>query len=132
MFGNKFKTIIKMSKKAIVLLSDPKQGTEESIGRLFNALGTAWEYKQAGKEVKIIFQGTGTRWPEVLENENHPAYKLYNELTDVIEGASAACSQVWGAKPKGLDLIKNNPLPGTIGSSSFLKLEEEGFSILTF
>ncbi|MGY5351205.1 DsrE family protein [Wenyingzhuangia sp. IMCC45533] len=121
-----------MSKKAIVLLSDPKSGSEESIGRLFNALGTAWEYKNAGQEVKFIFQGTATRWPEILENEKHPAHKLYKELADVIEGASAACAQVWGANPSGLDLIKNNTLPGTVGSSSFLKLEEEGFTILTF
>ncbi len=121
-----------MSKKAIVLLSDPKAGSEESLGRLFNALGTAWEYKNAGQEVKIVFQGTGTRWPEVLDNENHPAHKIYKELADVIEGASAACAQVWGANPRGVDLITNNPVPNTIGTSSFLKLEEEGYTILTF
>jgi len=99
---------IKMSKTAIIILSDPKAGAEESLGRLFNALGTAWEYKEGGEEVKIIFQGTGTRWPEILANEKHPAHKIYNEVQDVIEGASALCANVWGANPKGMDLITNN------------------------
>lgn len=121
-----------MSKTAIVILADPKSKSEESLGRLFNALGAAWEYKQAKIDVKIIFQGTGTRWPEVLENKEHPAYKLYNELKDLVEGVSAACSDVWGANPSGLDLITNNPLPGTAGTSSFLKLKEDGYSILMF
>ncbi|NJB82618.1 DsrE family protein [Wenyingzhuangia aestuarii] len=121
-----------MSKTAIIILADPKAKSEESLGRLFNALGAAWEHKQAKEDVKIIFQGTGTRWPEELENEKHPAYKLYKELEDVVEGASAACSQVWGANPKGIDLITNNPLPGTVGTSSFLKLQQDGYSILIF
>ncbi len=48
---------IKM-KTAIIVLSDPKNGSEESLGRVFNALATAYDYKNAGKEVSILFQGT--------------------------------------------------------------------------
>ncbi|MBT4897583.1 MAG: hypothetical protein HOI59_04805, partial [Nitrospina sp.] len=45
-------------KTAIVVLSDPKNESEESLGRVFNALATAYDYKNAGKEVSILFQGT--------------------------------------------------------------------------
>jgi len=30
-------------------------------------LAAVYDYREAGSEVKIIFQGTGTRWPEPLE-----------------------------------------------------------------
>ena len=43
-------------KTAIIILSDPKSGSEESLGRLFNALATAYDYKQAGEDVIIQFQ----------------------------------------------------------------------------
>lgn len=46
-----------MKKTAIIILSDPKAGTEEALGRVFNA--SAYEFKHAGEDVKIIFQGTG-------------------------------------------------------------------------
>ena len=33
-------------KSAIVILSDPKSGSEESLGRVFNALAAAYDFKQ--------------------------------------------------------------------------------------
>ena len=121
-----------MNKLAIVVLSDPKAGSEESLGRLFNSLTAAYEYKNAGKEVKIIFQGTGTRWPETLKDEKHPGHKLFNEIKDVVAGVSTACAEVWGADPSGFDLLGDNKVPNTSGVPSFLKLEEQGFNILIF
>ncbi|WP_394678583.1 hypothetical protein [uncultured Sphingobacterium sp.] len=50
-----------MNKTAIIILSDPKAGSEEALGRVFNALASAYEFKHAGEDVKIIFQGTGIR-----------------------------------------------------------------------
>ena len=43
-------------KAAIVVFSDPKTGTEESLGRVFNALAAAYDYQQNGDEVTIQFQ----------------------------------------------------------------------------
>ena len=119
-----------MDKLAIVILSDPKAGSEESLGRLFNSLTTAYEYIKVGKEVKIIFQGTGTRWPEVLKNEKHPAYKLFNEVKDAVAGVSTACAKVWGANPSGFDLLGDNQIPNTPGVPSFLNLHQQGFTVL--
>lgn len=121
-----------MDKTAIVVLSDPKEGSDEALGRLFNALGTVYEFKLANEEVKIIFQGAGTRWPEVLQKEDHPAHALYMAIADKIEGISCACADVFGADASGLDLIKNNPLPGSSGSSSYAKLLNDGYTVMNF
>ncbi|MCK0192933.1 DsrE family protein [Arenibacter sp. F20364] len=121
-----------MSKTAIVVLSDPKEGSDEALGRVFNALGTVYEFKVANEEVKIIFQGAGTRWPEILQKEDHPANALYKAIEDKIEGISCACADVFGADASGLDLIKNNPLPGTSGSSSYAALQNDGYTIINF
>lgn len=121
-----------MSKTAIVVLSEPKAGSEEALGRVFNALAAAYDFKAANEEVKILFQGAGTRWPEELRKESHPANALYNEVADSIEGISCGCADVFGAEPSGLDLIKDNKVPGTTGLASFVKLQREGYSIITF
>ncbi|UUZ48243.1 hypothetical protein LP420_36005 [Massilia sp. B-10] len=53
-------------KAAIVILSDPKHGGEEALGRAFNGLATAFDFQQRGIDSAIYFQGTGTRWPGVM------------------------------------------------------------------
>ncbi len=119
-------------KTAIIVLSDPKSGSEESLGRVFNALAAAYDYKNAGKEVSILFQGAGTRWPEVLQKEDHPAHELFEAVADKIQGISCACADVFGADTTGYDLIKDNSVPKTTGLPSLSKLQEQGFNVLTF
>ncbi len=119
-------------KTAIAILSDPNSGSEESLGRVFNALATAYDFKNAGKEVSILFQGAGTRWPEVLSAKDHPAHELFQAVQDKIQGISCACADVFGANTSGYDLIKDNSVPKTTGLPSFSNLQDEGFNVLTF
>ncbi|MEE8128533.1 MAG: DsrE family protein [Nitrospinaceae bacterium] len=119
-------------KTAIIILSDPKGESEESLGRVFNALAAAYDFKSAGKEVSILFQGAGTRWPEVLQKEDHPAHELYRAVEEKIQGISCACADVFGANASGLDLIKDNKVPKTTGLPSLSNLQEQGFNVLTF
>ena len=119
-------------KTAIVMLSDPKEGSDESLGRLFNGLAAAFDYKTAGKEVAIVFQGTATRWPEVLQHEDHPAHEFFKAVEDKILGISCACTDAFGANPLGLKLIKDNPVIQTTGLPSLSNLQDQGFSVLTF
>ena len=51
-------------KTAVVIMSDPKSGSEEALGRVFNGLAVASECKEKGDEVAVVFNGAGTRWPE--------------------------------------------------------------------
>lgn len=121
-----------MNKTAIVILSDPKSGAEEALGRVFNALSAAYDFKAKGEAVKILFQGAGTRWPEQLQDTKHPANELYLAVADKIEGVSSGCADVFGGNPSGLDLLKDNQVPGTSGLPSFVNLKNDGFTILIF
>lgn len=123
-------------KAAIIILSDPKTGSEEALGRLFNGLAAAWDFKQKGDEVTILFQGTGTCWVSELTQIDHPAHALYNEIKDNIAGASSGCADVFGAKEDvqkhGFELIGNNPLPSTSGLPSLQALITDGYTVLNF
>lgn len=121
-----------MSKTAIVVLSEPKSGSEEALGRVFNALAAGYDFKQSNEEVKILFQGAGTRWPEQLKKEDHPVNSLYKAVEDKIAGISSGCADVFGADTSGFDLVKDNSVPGTSGLPSLNKLQKEGYNVITF
>lgn len=123
-------------KTAIIILSDPNSGSEESLGRVFNALAAAYDYKQAGEDVIIQFQGTGTRWIAELMKPDHIANELFQSVSDKVAGVSCGCADVFGgsedAVKNGFDLIADNQVPGTTGLPSFVQLQNEGRQILTF
>ena len=123
-------------KAAIVVLSDPKSGSEESLGRLFNALASAYDFKQRGDEVTVLFQGAGTRWIGEVGKADHPAHDLFEAVKDTVAGVSCGCADVFGATQEaensGFGLIKDNPVPGTSGLPSLRKLTAEGYTVLTF
>ena len=122
-------------KATIVILSDPKNG-EEALGRVFNGLAAAYDFKQAGDDVSVVFQGTGTRWIAELTQQQHPAHDLFEAVKDQVAGVSCGCADVFGAsedaEKSGFDLIKENPVPGTRGMASLRKFAAEGSTILTF
>lgn len=123
-------------KAAILILSDPKLGSEESLGRLFNALSAVYDFQLRGDEVIILFNGTGTRWVGVLQDENHPAFELFQLVKENIAGVSCGCADVFGAsddvEKSGYELIKDNPVPGTTGLPSIPSIIRDGYTILTF
>ncbi len=123
-------------KAAIIILSDPKSGSDEAFGRVFNGLAAAYDFKQKGEEVTVLFQGTGTRWIGELQKEDNPAHGLFEEVQDTVAGVSRACAAVFGAteevEKSGFELIKENPVPGTTGLPSLQKLLADGYTVLTF
>jgi hypothetical protein len=124
------------AKTAIVILSDPKAGSEEALGRLFNGLAAAHEFKQRGDEVQVLFQGAGTRWLGHVTRPDHPAHALFESVKDAVAGASLACADVFGAtddvRRSGFELIRDNPVPGTPGLPSLRSLVGGGYTVLTF
>lgn len=123
-------------KAAIIVLSDPKSGSQEALGRVFNALAAAHDFKAQGDEVTLRFQGTGTRWIGELSKDDHPAHELFEAVKDVVAGVSCGCADVFGAteeaEKSGFELIKDNPIPGTSGLASLRNLAAEGYTVLTF
>lgn len=123
-------------KAAILILSDPKNGTEEALGRVFNALAAAHEFKTRGEDVTILFSGAGTRWIKELSKQDHPARALFEAVKDKVAGVSCGCADVFGggeeAQQSGFELITDNPVPGTTGLPSLQNLISQGYTVLTF
>ena len=123
-------------KAAIVVLSDPRDGSQESLGRVFNALASAYDFKRNGDDVTVLFQGAGARWAGELGRTDHPAHLLFEAVRDRVAGVSCACAEVFGAtadaERNGFDLIKDNPVPKTSGLPSLRNLSRQGYTVLTF
>jgi hypothetical protein len=122
-------------KAAIIVLSDPNSG-EDALGRVFNALATAYDFQQQGDQVSVLFQGAGTRWIAELNKSDHPVHELFNTVKDSVAGVSRGCAEVFGAteevEKSGFDFINDNAVPGTKGLPSLRTLAAEGNTILTF
>lgn len=123
-------------KAAIIVMSDPATNAQEALGRLFNALATAYDFKKHKDQVTLLFQGTGTRWAGELVKADHPAHALYKAVEETVAGVSCGCAEVFGAREaaerSGFDLIKNNPVPGTAGLPSLRALAAEGYQVMVF
>lgn len=125
-----------MSKTAIVLFSDPKGGSEEALGRLFNALFLTHDLKERGQEVALIFQGAGTRWAAEVAKADHPAGPLFRAVQDKVAGVCGGCASVFGAaeeaKATGLSIVGDLQIPGVGAVISLGDYLAKGYSLVTF
>lgn len=115
--------------KAIILvLADTE--THEDRGRIRNALETAKEFKDSGDEVKLIFDGAGTKWiPEISKPESR-YHELYVSLKDhslACKYCAAAFSVTTGIQAEGVPLIDEYH-----GHPSLRKLASEGYQVISF
>jgi hypothetical protein len=122
-------------KTAIIIISDPLAG-EEALARAVNALAVASEGKRAGDEVEINFIGTGTRWPAELSKITSPGNALYNDVRELVAGASCACAAVFGATGEvqacGIPQKSDNAIGGTPGFLSLRPYLASGWQVLVF
>ena len=125
-----------MSKLAVIVMSDPKAGGEEALGRLFNALITASDAKQRGDDVQVLFHGTGSRWARLLVEPAHPAHPLFRSVEDCIVWVSSGCADVFGAtedvRASGLPLVREAEVPGTSGVPSIASRIADGRHVIVF
>jgi hypothetical protein len=116
-------------KIAIIVLADNE--TNDGLGRVVNALAAAGEYDKAGDEVRIVFTGTGTKWPTSLEKPDHPAHGLYNAARSLVDGACGFCSNAFGQT----DAMKQYSIKLLADSGPFMSYRqytEAGYQILIF
>jgi hypothetical protein len=123
-------------KTAIVVFSDPKSGSEEALGRLFNALFVTHELKEKNQDVALVFQGAGTRWASEVAREDHPAHALYESVKDKVAGVCGGCADVFGATEgatsAGASLVREIMIPGTTGVIDLSRYLDEGYRLVTF
>lgn len=118
-----------MDKVAIVVLADTE--THEALGRVVNALEAVKEFKEAGDDVQLIFDGAGAKWIVELSKEDHKAKPLFDAVRDKVKGACRYCAGAFQVA----DQVKaqNVPLMGEYeGHPSFKRLVSEGYHIITF
>lgn len=118
-----------MAKIAVIILAD--SDSVESMGRVSNAFMLAGEAAENGDDLKIIFEGTGTRWIGELENTDHKLHKLYSDLKDKITGVCSFCSQAFGVK----DLVEKAGVPLLSeykDHPSIRSLFIDGYDVITF
>lgn len=123
-----------MRKTAIVLFSDPKAGTEEALGRLFNALFLTYDLKARGQDVALLFQGAGIRWATELAKADHPAGPLFRTVQDKVAGVCGGCADVFGdaeeVQATGLPVGRDLQIPGTRGVISLAEYLGQGYTLV--
>lgn len=86
----------------------------------------AYDHKQRGHGVAVIFLGAGTRWLRELGKPENPGHGLFEAVQDTVVGASCGCADVFGAadgvKASGFDVLDENKVPGTSGLPSVCQL----------
>ncbi len=125
-----------MTPTLVLVFSDPQTKAEESLGRVFNALALVYDLRERGQKAKLIFQGTGTRWPTLLSSADHPLHSLYVKVLDDIEGVCGGCADVFGARDNieklSIPLLRDFKLPGTNGLTSIASFINEGYRVINF
>jgi hypothetical protein len=118
-----------MLKVAVVVLAGTE--THEGLARVVNAMVTAKELKEAGDQVRLVFDGAGTAWVGELAKPDHRAHRLYAAVRDRVDGACAYCARAFDATH---DLERENVhlLDEYEHHPSLRALLVDGFQILTF
>jgi hypothetical protein len=83
----------------------------------------------------VLFHGAGTRWVGNLEDSDHAAHGLFEEIKDTVAGVSCGCAGVFGgseaAVKPGFDRIKGNSVPGTSGLPGLRNPAAEGYTVIS-
>jgi hypothetical protein len=116
-------------KAAIVVLADVE--THGDLGRVVNALIAAKELKEAGDEVRVIFDGAGTQWPGVLADPEHKSHKLWESVADTVAGACGYCAGAFDATDS-LHHAKVRLIDDYHGHPSIRALLADDYQVLTF
>jgi hypothetical protein len=118
-----------MAKAAILVLADTE--THGDLGRVVNGLMAAKEFKEAGDDVRVIFDGAATKWPGVLSEPQHKYHKLFEEVADRVVGACGYCARAFHAE-QGAETAHVHLLEEYEGHPSVRRLVVDGYQVLTF
>ncbi len=116
-----------MAKIGIVVFADTE--THADLGRVVNALLAAREAGEAGDEVRLVFDGAGTKWIGELANPEHRSHRLYQGVKGRITGACRYCAGAFGAtaavEAEGVSLLDEYHQ-----HPSLRRLAADGFEVL--
>lgn len=118
-----------MNKAAIIVLADTE--SHGDLGRVVNALEAVKEFKAAGDDVTLVFDGAGVKWVQELSSATHKAAPLFAAVKDKVAGACEFCAGAFGVKQAtlaaGVALLGEHE-----GHPSFRQLVSDGYQVITF
>ena len=85
-----------MAKAAVVVFTE--LGTHGEQARVLNALTVVREFKEAGDDVTLIFDGGGVTSIAAIAQPEHRLNELYKMIEDKVAGACAYCSKAFEVK----------------------------------
>lgn len=118
-----------MPKIALVVFADSEG--HENLARVVNAMTIAKEFKEAGDEVAIVFDGGGTTWIPELASPEHRAHRLFESVRDVVAGACRYCAGAFGVR-EGVEQAGIRLLDDYKQHPSIRSYVVEGYQVLTF
>lgn len=118
-----------MLKAVIMVLAGAE--AHGDMARVVNALEAAKEFKEAGDDVKIIFDGAGTEWITKLSDPGNMLYPLFEAVKDKVVGACSYCAAAFGVADSA-DSCGVNLLDEYEGHPSIRELVKQGYEIITF
>lgn len=117
-----------MYKAAFVILADGS--SDESLGRVVNAMMGAFEYVVKHETVQVVFDGAGTQAAAALADPGHKYHALFEKVRTLVTVCSY-CADTYGVTDKikaaGLPLVDEFK-----GHPSFHKLISAGVPVLVF
>ncbi len=118
-----------MNKVAVVVLSEMEEHAD--LGRVVNAIQVVKEFKRAGDDVELIFDGGGVVSAVELADPEGERYKLYQQVEDKVGGVCRYCARAFGVYEKAealslpmLDEFQQHP--------SLRSRVANGYQIITF
>ncbi len=120
-----------MKKVLIVLHAEP--GTHDSMGRAFHALLYTKELSDGGLQVKLVFDGGGTKWASEMSNQDNKLNPLFEEVKKLglIENVCDYCIGAFGADRSSIESA-GLPVRGeSQGHPSLLKYVNDGYQVIT-
>ena len=117
-----------MNKLVVLVLADTE--TKGDLGRVVNALQTVREFKEAGDEVRLVFDGAATRWIGELGAAEHKYHELFESVKDR-GGACSYCARAFGVaaavERHGVTLLAEFD-----GHPSLRRAVSEGYQVISF
>jgi hypothetical protein len=118
-----------MNKLAVVILSEMEE--HQDLGRVVNALQVAKEFRQAGDDVEIIFDGGGVVSAVQLADPEHRLHRAYELVEDKVAGLCRYCARAFDVYERAEEL----ELPFLAEYEQHPSLRSrvtDGFQVITF
>lgn len=118
-----------MAKAAIVIFAEME--SHQDMARVVNALEVAREFKEAGDDVQIIFDGGGAVAAATVADPAHRLYGLYTAVEDKVAGVCRYCARAFDVYEK-LEALNVPMLSEFRQHPSIRSRVLDGYAILIF